>query len=664
VFKLSQPIGQQTLNRWLGIKSIVTSPPTKLICRITGREKKATPEERVLQEIAKRLIEELGYDKKDIKRDLRITIGSREGWLDIAIFFEGKEHSSENVYIAVEAAPPEIKPTDPQHGVEQLKSYMAALPNCRYGLWSNGLEEQCYEKVLVEGRYEFKPIPDIPPRGMDLKDYEKLDISLLRPAISLKPIFKRCHNYIHANQGLPKDKAFQEFLKVIFCKVHDERWSRRIRFFVTEEELRSEEGKKRLYERVSNLFDEVKRKFPHIFKPDEKIELNSDVLAYIVSQFQYYSLLLTDTDVKGEAYEEIVGPNLRGDRGEFFTPRNVCKVAVEIVFSTFPKEKWTSLKIIDPACGTGGFLIATINFLRKHLQEEELKRWGSESEALYHAEGKLKEFCEKCLFAIDINPLLARATQMNEVMHGNGSGNVYAHNSLTPSDKWPPVLRDAFGTFDVVLTNPPFGSKLPIDDPSILRQYDLGYEWKKLGKNKFEKTNKLRTRVPPEQLFIERCLQLLRPRGRMAIVIPDAILNDPGLEFIRYWMLTNAKIIANFDLPPETFLPSVGTKTSLLVLEKRDEPIDLDEPSVANEEFFAPIVKRVGHDRRGVPLYRRSPDGEIMYQEVRKKVIRLERGTRKIIEELSLEPVLDDELPMYVELFKRWYYEQQQITSR
>jgi type I restriction enzyme M protein len=646
---------QPTLNEWLEVGAVVTAPPDELICHITKRPRKATPEERVRQGIAKRLIEELGYDERDMDVDFSITIGSREGEIDIVVFFEGKEHSPQNIYIVVEAAPPNIGPSDPRHGVGQLMSYMAALANCRYGLWSNGIEEQCYEKVLVEGRFEFKPIPHIPPRGVDLKDYEKLDFSLLRPAVDLKPIFKRCHDYIHANQGLPKDKAFEEFLKVIFCKVHDERWSRRIRFFATEEETSTAEGKRRLYEKISRLFDEVKAQFRHIFKPDEKIELNPDVLAYIVSQLQYYSLMLTDTDVKGEAYEEIVGPNLRGDRGEFFTPRNVCKAAVEIVFFTFPKEEWTSLKIIDPACGTGGFLIAVINFLRKYLQEEELKRWESESEALYHAEEKLKEYCERFLFAIDINPLLAKATQMNEVMHGNGSGNVYALNSLTPPSQWPPVLRDAFGTFDVVFTNPPFGSRLPIDDPNILREYDLGYEWIKLKKNKFDRTNRLRARVPPEQLFIERCLQLLRPGGRMAIVVPDAILNDPGLEFIRYWILTRAKIIANLDLPQETFLPSVGTKTSLLVLEKRREPADLD--SIADEEFFAPVIKKVGHDRRGAPLYRRTQEGDVIHQKVKRRVIKLEKGARRLVEEVSFEPVLDDELPAFVELFKRWYGE-------
>jgi type I restriction enzyme M protein len=657
---------QLILNEWLELETI-SAPPKSIICYISGKVKKATPEEYVRQDIAKRLIEELGYDKRDMEVDFPITIGAREGKVDIAVFLEGEKHLPDRVHIVVEAAPPGTKPSDPQHGVDQLKSYMAALPNCRYGLWSNGEEELCFEKILMQGRFEFKSIAEIPPRGIDLKDYEKLDYSLLRPATNLKPIFKRCHNYIHANQGFPKDKAFEEFLKIIFTKVHDERWSKRIQFYVTDEEMNTEEGRRRLYERISKIFENVKKHYPHIFERDEKIELNPTVLAYIVSQLQHYFLSLTDADVKGEAYEEIVGPNLRGDRGEFFTPRNVCKAAVEVVFFTFPREEWSSLKVIDPACGTGGFLIAVINFLRNHLLEKELKRSSSELEAVRTAEEKLKDYCEKFLYAIDINPLLAKATQMNEVMHGNGSGNVYALNALTPPSAWPPearALRENFGRFDIVFTNPPFGSKLPIDDPEILRQYDLGYEWKKFMENKFERTNKLRARVPPEQLFIERCIQLLRPGGRMAIVVPDAILNSPGLDFIRYWILTHSKIIAVFDLPQETFLPSVGTKTSLLVLEKRHEPIDLDLLSKIDEEFFAPVIKRVGHDRRGAPVYAKTSNGKVLYRLTERKVIKLDQGIRKYVEEKVPEPVLDDELPLYVDLFKRWYYERQQIAGR
>jgi type I restriction enzyme M protein len=632
-----------------------TVPRGYLICRITKKLRKATPEEHVLQALARRLIEELGYDVRDMVTRYRITIGSKTGIVDIAVFFEGREHSPLNVYVAVEAASPDTKPSDPEHGVEQLKSYMSALPNCRYGIWSNSLDEECYEKVRVGELFDFRRISNIPPRGVSPEEYERLDISYLRPAVNLKPVFKRCHNYIHANQGLPKDKAFEEFLKVIFCKVHDERWSRRVRFFITGEEAGTREGGRRVYERVSGLFEEVKAQFRHIFKPDERIELSQDVLAYVVGQLQHYSLMLTDTDVKGEAYEEVVGPNLRGDRGEFFTPRNVCKAAVEMVFSTFPVERWVSLKVIDPACGTGGFLIAAINFLRRHLLEVELRRWGSEQVALHEVEKKLKEYCERFLFAVDINPLLAKATQMNEVMHGNGSGNVYALNSLTSPEQWPSQLRDMFGSFDAVFTNPPFGSKLPVNDKAILEQYDLGHVWKKVGRNEFEMTEDIRASAPPEQLFIERCVQLLRPGGRVAIVVPDAILNNPGLEFIRYWLLTHTRVIADLDLPPETFLPSVGTKTSLLILERRCEPVRLE--LVADEEFFAPVITSVGHDRRGAPSYLKTPEGRVVYHEVRRRVIRVEGGVRRLVEEAALEPLPDDELPTSVEFFKRWYNE-------
>jgi type I restriction enzyme M protein len=179
--------------------------------------------------------------------------------------------------------------------------------------------------------------------------------------------------------------------------------------------------------------------------------------------------------------------------------------------------------------------------------------------------------------------------------------------------------------------------------------------WKKVGKNEFEMTEDIRASAPPEQLFIERCVQLLRPGGRVAIVVPDAILNNPGLEFIRHWLLTHTRVIADLDLPPETFLPSVGTKTSLLLLERRREPVRLE--LAADEEFFAPVIGRVGHDRRGVPLYHKTPEGRVVYHEVRRRVIKLEGGVRRLVEEVAPEPMPDDELPTFVELFKRWYIE-------
>jgi len=183
-----------------------------------------------------------------------------------------------------------------------------------------------------------------------------LSTSLI-PAVSLRDVFRRSHNYIYANQGLPKDQAFHELLKLIFCKVHDEQTTEHEMLFdVASDEQRSEMGQRRLCARIGELFNRVKERHPYIFDPNDRMRLDNRVLAYIVSELRRYSLLQTTTDIKGEAYQEIVRANLRGARGEFFTPPNICQMAVEAVVMTYPQDRWLSLKVLDPACGTGGFL--------------------------------------------------------------------------------------------------------------------------------------------------------------------------------------------------------------------------------------------------------------------------------------------------------------------
>jgi type I restriction enzyme M protein len=166
---------------------------------------------------------------------------------------------------------------------------------------------------------------------------------------------------------------------------------------------------------------------------------------------------------------------------------------------------------------------------------------------------------------------------MNEVMHGNDSSNLFSMNSLLQPNLWIEDVRKEIDLefFDIIFANPPFGSKIPIDEPSTLSQYDLGHNW---DNDRLEKKDKLASSVPPEELFIERCLQFLKPGGRLAIILPDSILSNPGKKYIRHWILKNAKVIASIDLPRETFQPHVGSKTSLLILQKKTlEEIRLEE---------------------------------------------------------------------------------------
>jgi len=641
-----------TLNSFLGLPTLI--PSGKILCYVTGKLRNETPEEKVRQRVARSLVEEYGYKKTELGINFSIKLGVKRHPLDLVVFHESESHIQENVYIIVETKKEKIKPNDKNEGVAQLKSYLSACLSSQFGLWTNGIDRQCFRKI--EDRFE--EIIDIPIKGKSLEDYEKVNFDELRPALDLKSVFERCHNYIYANQGLQKTEAFHELLKIIFCKVQDEK-SKELKFYITNQEKKSPHGIEKVKDRINELFEAVKKypRYQSIFKKEEeKIELEPKVTAYIVSQLQHHSFLQTDTDVKGEAYEEIVGANLRGDRGEFFTPRNVCRMSVECLFSTYPEDRWINAKILDPACGTGGFLIAVINLMKQYLFEIEMEKWHNEETASNMIVEAIREYCEANLYAIDFNPLLVRAAQMNEVMHGNGSGNLFSINSLLHPTQWPDEMRKKIKLeeFDMVFTNPPFGSKIPIDDPSILEQYALGHVW---DNDTLEKKDKIQSSVPPEELFIERCLQFLKTGGRMAIVLPDSILSNPGKKYIRYWILRNAKLLASIDLPRETFLPNVGTKTSVLILEKKSpDEIRLEEESSKMFEYetFMALPKYVGHDRRGNPIYKTTPEGEEILVAKEREIIRIV-GNSKIKErEKMLVPEINDELPEIALEFKKW----------
>lgn len=637
-------------------EAITLIPQGKVRCIVTGKLRRDTPEEHVRQRIARSLMEDYGYAKTNIEIEFSVKVGSGSKRVDIAMFPPDTEHKQEQVQIIVECKREEVRPTDRDNGTDQLKSYLAACLNARFGLWI-GSELQVWEKVRVDGdRYDFLEATDIPRFGSDRP--KPLTFSDLVPAQEeLIGVFRRCHNYIYGNQGMQKEPAFQELLKLIFCKVYDEDTSSgEMRLFVSNEDRRSELGQRRLRETVNDLFAEVRAQFPYIFGGDERIHLENRVLAYVVGELQRFSLLQTKADVKGAAYEQLVGANLRGDRGEFFTPRNVCDMAAKMVFATYPEDRWTRLRVLDPACGTGGFLVAVMNAWREHIFAAESSKWRDEGRAAERTVERLKSVAERCLFGVDFNPVLVRAAQMNLVMHGDGSTNVFHANSLLPPGEWPDVRPNdvahniRLNSFDIILTNPPFGSKIPIDDPHILDQFDLA---------RFETGSGVaRSSMPPEQLFIERNLQLLKPGGRLAIVLPDSILSNPGLAFIRRWILGIARVVASVDLPQVTFEPYTGTQTSVLLLQKKtlaEMRAEQQWGRPKDYEVFMATPQAVGHNRRGETEFLRTPEGELIEYE---QEIAVQRRTAdgSVVIEHRRQPskAKHDELPEVVRYFAHW----------
>src|SRR3989337_2306233 len=399
----------------------------------------------------------------------------------------------------------------------------------------------------------------------------------LRPATNLSAIFDECHNYIYANEGMLKDKIFHEMVKLVVMKLHDEQDSTRkeMQFGVTSSEYREILKNKPSYfdQRLGKLFDTVRSKYSSLFS-DEYLKLKPLTLAYIVGRLQYISLTRTPGDVKGEAFQAFVYRHQRGDRGEFFTPHPVVRLAVEMI-APKPNEI-----LIDPACGSGGFLIQTISYLCRHKPDIEKSAYVRE-----HIRG------------IEFNPDVALSAMIRLAFEGGTGAEIICANALIENEQ----LNNAF---DIVLTNPPFGSKGKIEEQRILKSYLLARRWNRTSNDGWEVTRNVLAGQSPEILFIEKCLKVLRSGGRMAIVLPDGLLQNISNNHIRFWIRSQAKVLGVVSIPQEAFVPyGTGIKTSLLLLQKL--------PSDSEKVFMAQIQK-IGYDVKGQPIHKKTNDGKMV----------------------------------------------------
>jgi len=618
-------------------RKIIKVPDGEICDYIDGKFRKDTPEEYVRQTIEKRLVNEHKYKPEHIKIEFGLKLGSSRPRADIVVFpKESPELTQDYAWLIVECKNEKVEPKNKKDGVEQLKSYISACPNCEWGMWTNGKYKEVLRKVKIEGKYEFQEYNDIPPADGSLEDIDRPKRNKLKKAYedNLLMVFKICHNHIYVTDGLQKQPAFFELLKLIFCKTIDEQnVGKPIDFYATSKERSNPDGQLTVKNRISKIFEKVKKQFPQIFESNDEIKLQPRSLAWIVSEIQPYSLLETHVDVKGKAYEELVGANLRGDRGEFFTPRNIMRMSVEMI-NPKPDEK-----VCDTSCGTGGFLVMAMNHVIEQLKSEVEKDFGKPEKQWSEYEknivrDRIKEIASSNFFGFDINPDLVKATKMNMVMNNDGSGNIYRNDSLLPPHEWSATLKKQLAEalnidldsiinnktiefFDVIVTNPPFGSKIPIKDNHLLEQFNLGYIWRneqqKIHKgSEWSISSDFQSSAPPEQLFIERCLQFLKPGGRLAIVLPDSILGNPGLGYIRQWLIEKTKIIASVDLHVDTFQPRNGTQTSVLIVQKKTKKemeVEQTTGKIKPYNIFMAMVEKVGHDKRGNTLFKRDEQG-------------------------------------------------------
>lgn len=378
----------------------------------------------------------------------------------------------------------------------------------------------------------------------------------------------------------------------------------------------------------------------------------------MVSELAKYDFGRTDVDAKGAAYQEIVGTNLRGDRGQYFTPRGAIKLVVSML-DPQPNER-----VLDPACGTGGFLIATLDHLNRRFHREANVEVGVEStEEFVSIQQRLGEFVKKNLFGADFDPFLVRAAQMNAVMASNAEARLFNMNSLEfPAGHLAGALAAktdaALGTMDVVMTNPPFGSEIPVTDPNLLKHFELAHIWEQTEDGAFKNTGRLQGSVAPEVLFIERCIDWLKPGGRMGIVLPDGILGNTGDEYIRWWVLRHCWVLGSVDLPVEVFIveANVNILTSLLFLRRKTQrEIQTTDLAGSNSyPVFMAVAERVGFDRRGNPLYRRTPEGDEVIEEVDESE-RIRVGGESVVRRLRRKhKVIDNDLPTIASAYREF----------
>ena len=552
---------------------------------ISGIEVKSTPEEvEAVQVFSKQLVEDYNYPKENIRTRPQYRVkqrpsGGKEYPVDIALF-TSKNHNFENEYIIIEC-----KKKNRKDGKKQLEDYLH-FSKAYLGVWFNGEERLFLRKIEQKGKIFFDEIPNIPQFGQRVEDIGKFKKKDLKPTHNLKATFKAIRNHLAANTvGATRDEVLaQQLINLIFCKIYDEKFTK-LESIVT---FRAgvDEDSISVKTRITNLFEKVKEKFNEVIDSGDSINLDANSISYVVGELQNYYLLETKRDVIADAFEVFIGHALKGGQGQFFTPRNVVKMMVEILD---PDEED---KIIDPACGSGGFLIEALRFVWKKL-ESAGKNYGWK---VAEVNNEKQHVASYNIRGIDKDYFLSKVTKAYMAIVGDGKGGIFCEDSLDEPNNWDAKTKNKIelNSFKVLLTNPPFGSKIPVRGEDKLKQFELGHKWKQNKKNNVWEKGKLKDKEAPQILFIERCLQFLKDGGRMAIVLPDGIYGNNQLGYIRKYLLKQARLIAVIDVPIETFMPNTSTKTSILVLQKLKENEIPKDYSV-----FMAVAETCGHDRRG-----------------------------------------------------------------
>jgi type I restriction enzyme M protein len=504
--------------------------------------------------------------------------------VDVAIFDDPKHaRDPDHVRILCECKRPDI-----ETGTEQLKIYLDREPHARVGIWFNGIEHKVVYKttagyeVAPDGTPILTPADPLAPVGKKVLSFPDL-----KTPPSLVPVFRRIRDRLATlDRNVNRDEEIlPDISLLLLLKIRDEQDHRfspakPLAFQVHDEPTKTAD-------RIKDLLDlEVKKNAALFGAEDREIrfQIDDDSISYIVENLQNFRLLSNDTDAVAQAFQVIRGKAYKGEEGQYFTPPSVVRIAVAAV------NPGPSDRVIDPACGSGSFLASALNNVVERLADV----YGTDKNAITLAR---RDWSTSQLYAIDKDAVSVRLSKAYLSMLGDGSTHVFKQDSIRTA-RWPASLRATIqnGAFNVVVTNPPFGTKLKVPG-RIGREenFELSRIWKK-----DKKTRKWKATGDYEErdlglLFLERSMRLLGSGGRLAIVLPDTYLFSDSYAWLVQW-LSRYKITHSINVPIEAFEPHCRAKTSIIVVEKT-------EPK-AGHEITGSVCETYGEDKHGRPRYK------------------------------------------------------------
>ena len=592
---------------------------------VSGMLTKDGPEERVTQEICRWLVEVMGYDKAQLQTRPQWKVprspssGRSNGFpCDIAVFDSPTtrgQHAHLEAILEIKA-PNRLKtPAETEKAERELKLYLQNEPVPKLGVLTNGVGPdrilRIFYKFFRDDQIQWRELRAFPRAG-ELPDLGTRTITRreLVKATDLKALFRDIRNHIHSTdvQVSRDEEIIREIVALLLCKIYDEDRGPDdpLEFYWSVEDTDHD-----VAQRVNAIYRRVREQYPEVFdeRDSDTVRLDPSSIRFTVAKLQRYELTHSDRHAIGDAFEIFIGDALKGKEGQYFTPRNVIKSMVQYLDPT-PADSF-----IDPACGTGGFLASVLDHVYQQI-DAQLRA----ENRIHQIEHKKHDWANRKLRGIDKEALNIKFSKAEVALLGNGHQGLFRHDSIN-YEAWPDAMKTSIklGTFDVVMTNPPFGSGLRMDCDDLPADYDLIWEFKKDEvTGDYVKGTKRRGKQEIGVLFLELCLKLLKPGGRAGIVFSEGHLATVSDEYISSWLLQKAKILGIIDLPDATFQPHTHAKTCILFLEKTMPPADYS--------LMMSQARRVGHNDRGAPMYR------------------LDEELNPILDPITREPVRDDDL--------------------